>query len=122
MSSDVTIRPATARDAQRYYGGPPPFSFRGYAAELNGEIVGVGGVYIQNGAYVAFSDMKSPLRQRKKTLAKACRILMELFDKTGGPVYAVASNTEPTAPYLLAKLGFKPTGLFGPQGETLVRY
>ena len=48
-------------------------------------------------------------------------MLMQLLDTVKGPVYAVACSTEPTAPYLLARLGWKPTGLFGPQGETLVR-
>lgn len=85
------------------------------------EIVGIGGVYYIDGVPVAFSDMKPTLRPHKKSQAKACRILMQLLDKIGAPVYAVACPAEPTAPYLLAKLGFKPTGVFGPQGETLVR-
>lgn len=122
MSSDVTIRPATQKDAVQFYDGRrPPFSFRGYVAEKDGVVIGVGGVYYQDGIPVAFSDMKPAMRRHKKVMAKACRILLSLFDQIGGPVYAVACSTEPTAPYLLAKLGFRPTGVFGPQGETLVR-
>jgi hypothetical protein len=121
MSSNIVIRPATEKDARQYYAGRPMFSFRGYAAEMDGEIVGLCGIYYQDGIPIAFSDIRDALRPRKKTLAKACRMLQRLIDKVGRPVYAVACGTEPTAPYLLAKLGFKPTGVFGPEGETLVR-
>lgn len=122
MSSKPVIRQATAFDAQRFYDGPPPFSFTGYSIVLDDEIVALFGICYQEGKPAAFSDMKPALRPFKKTIVKACRIMAESINKTGGPVYAIASDTEPTAPYLLAKLGFKPTGMFGPHGETLVRY
>lgn len=119
--SEPTIRPATAADAVAYYGKTPGMSFRGYVAELDGEIVGIGGVYYDNGMPIAFSEMKPPMRSHKKAMAKAVRMFERLFDSLGTKVYAVACATEPTAPYLLAKLGFKPTGVFGKHGETLVR-
>lgn len=121
MSNDITFRRATAADALAYYGMPAPFSFRGYVAELSGELVGIGGVYYQNNTPIAFSEMRPTMRPHKKAIAKGCRMLEQFFDKIGGSVYAVACPTEPTAPRLLAKLGFRPTGLFGPRGETLVR-
>ena len=121
MSSSVTFRPATAKDAFRYAGKIPPFSFRGYVAELDDEIVGIGGVYYQDGVPIAFSEMRPAMRLHRKAIAKACRMLMQFLNQLGGPVYAVACPTEATAPYLLAKLGFKPTGVFGEHGETLVR-
>ena len=121
MSSDVTFRRATAADALAYYGKPAPFSFRGYVAELGDEVIGIGGVYYQDGTPIAFSEMRPAMRTHRKAIAKACRMLMQFLNQIGGPVYAVACPTEPTAPRLLAKLGFKPTGLFGPMGETLVR-
>lgn len=119
--SEPTFRQATPTDAVAFYGAPAKMSFRGFVAELDGEVVGIGGVYYDNGVPIAFSEMRPPMRKYKKAMAKACRILTRFFDQLGGRVYAVACSTEPTAPYLLAKLGFKPTGLFGPHGETLVR-
>lgn len=119
--SEPTFRVARPEDAVAYYGTQAKMSFRGYVAELDGEVVGIGGVYYANGAPIAFSEMREPMRKHKRAIAKACRMLTQLFDKIGGNVYAVACPTEPTAPRLLAKLGFVPTGLFGAQGETLVR-
>ncbi len=121
MSNDITFRRATAADALAYYGKPAPFSFRGYVAELSGELVGIGGVYYQDGVPIAFSEMRPAMRPHRKAIAKACRMLTQFLDQIGGSVYAVACPAEPTAPRLLAKLGFKPTGVFGPMGETLVR-
>lgn len=119
--SEPTFRRATAQDALVFYGKTPPMSFRGFVAELDGEVIGIGGIYYNEGVPVAFTDLGEPMRKHKKAIAKACRMLTRFFDQTGGKVYAVACPKEPTAPYLLAKLGFKPTGLFGPLGETLVR-
>jgi hypothetical protein len=48
-------------------------------------------------------------------------MLMALVDTIKGPVYAIANMDEPTAAYLLIKLGWRPTGAFGPFGETLIR-
>jgi len=119
--SEITFRTATAADAMAYYGGPPPYSFKGFVAELDGETVGIGGVGYQNNMPIAFSEFKETMRPHKKAIAKACRMLTKFFDELRVPVYAVACDTEPTAGYLLAKLGFKPIGLYGPAGETLMR-
>jgi len=51
---------------------------------------------------------------------KSCRLLMDMIRNETGPVYAVANQGEPTAPSLLARLGFEPTGLMNDFGETLV--
>ena len=119
--SEPVIRQATQADAVAFYGEPAKMSFRGFVAELDGEVVGIGGVYYDNGVAIAFSEMRPPMRKHKKAMAKACRMLTRFFDQLGGKVYAVACPTEPTAPQLLKKLGFVPTGLFGRHGETLVR-
>lgn len=119
--SEPNIRTATAQDAAAFFGKAPDYSFRGYVADLEGEIVGIGGVFYYDGLAVAFSEMREPMRKHKKSIVKACRILTELFDKLGGNVYAVACPTEPTAPNLLARLGFVPSGRMCEEGELLVR-
>ena len=119
--SDPILRSATYKDAVSFYGGTPPFSFKGFAAELDGEVVALGGVYYQAGAAIAFSDLKPAIRKHKRFMVMACKMLVNMFDELDTPVFAVASSNEPTAPYLLIRLGFKPTGVFGPNGETMVR-
>lgn len=121
MSSSVQIRQATVQDAREFYGQDPVYSFRGYAAELNGDIVGLGGVYFEDGKPVVFSEIRDAMRPHKKAIAKATRMLMRMLDDLGRSAYAFACPTEPTSGYLLAKLGFKPTGMVGPYGDVLVR-
>lgn len=121
MPDAVTFRPASAADVQAFLGGPPPARLRGYVAILDGEVVGLGGVYYHAGTPVAFSDIKPPLRKHRKALAKGCRILMDFIREMNVPVYALANQEEPTASYLLCKLGFKPTGQVTPLGEYLVK-
>ena len=121
MASNVTFRRANAEDALAFFGRSPPFSFRGWVAEQDGQVTAIGGLYYEDGRPVAFSDMGATFRKSRKDIAKGCRILMQMIDKIKGPVYAVANPNEPTANYLLAKLGWKPTGRFTDVGELMVR-
>jgi hypothetical protein len=119
--SKPILRTATFADTVLFYGKPSPVTFHGIVAELDSEIIGIAGVYKQGSRPIAFSDLSPALRKYRKTMVTACKMLVNLFDTIGAPVYAVANPNEPTAPYLLVRLGFKPTGLFGPAGETFMR-
>ncbi len=121
MRSEITFRPASAGDAERYYGKPPALSFRGYVAVKDDQVVGIGGVYYDGPIRIAFSEFKDEMRSDRRALVKGTRMLMKFIDTIKGPVYAVASQSEPTAANLLSRLGWKPTGVHGPHGETLVR-
>lgn len=121
MTNDVEFRRATSEDVFEFFGGYPPARMRGFVGVLDGKVVAVGGVYYHAGSLVAFSDLKPEIRKHKKALAKGCRMLVKFFEELNVPVYALASQSEPTAPYLLAKLGFKPTGQVTSLGEYLVR-
>ncbi len=121
MPSDVVFRPATPADAEAYYGRPSGATFRGYVAVKDGEVVGIGGVSYDNGTRVAFSEFKDALRSDRRALVKGVKIVMDIVNQIRGPVYAVADDAEPTSTKLLAKLGWRPTGVVGPHGETLVR-
>lgn len=122
MASKTTFRPATAEDAKRFYKGSAcPLSFRGMVAEQGDDIVALFGVSYEQGIPVAFSEITDALRENKKDIVKGCRILMKMLDTVRGSVYAVANPDEPTAPYLLIKLGWRPTGRFTPHGELMAR-
>ena len=116
----VTFQFATAEKARAYYGGDPPFSFRGYVALLEDRPIGVGGVYTINGQPWAFSEMKPEMRPRLKDKARSVRILEKLIASYKSPVHAAAA--EPTSEGLLLKLGFVPTGEAVAQGPVFVRF
>lgn len=116
--SEVTFTEATPELARAYYGGPPPFSFKGYVALLDGKPIGIGGVFF-NGVPVAFSEMKDEMRPRLKDKARAVRVLERLLNKYRVPVTAVAA--EPTSVPLLAKLGFELTGKEESLGPVMVK-
>ncbi len=110
MPSEPVIACATQSLARAYWGGDPPFSFRGYVALLDGEVVGVGGLYRMCGRLWLFSGFRPELRPYRKTRAKAVRMLLQLADMYTEPVYVTPDREEPTAMPLLTKLGFVPTG------------
>ena len=120
--SAVTFVNATPELVHAYYGGPPPFSFRGYVAVLDGKPIGVGGVFY-HGLPIAFSEMKEEMRPRTKDKARAVRVLESLIDTYKCPVVAVAA--EPTSVGLLTKLGFVLTGrqeVTGPVMQRMPRH
>lgn len=122
MPSEITFRPATRADALSYYGREPEATFRGYVAEQDGKVVGIGGVYYDLGVPVIFTEMRPEMERAKKACARATRLMIEYADSLLSPVvYAVADVDYPTAPYLLAKLGFVPTGRMTERGELLAR-
>lgn len=115
-----SLQPATAEAAEAFYGRPVDYSFKGIIAVEDEKVIGIGGIYRLNGKRVAFTDMKPEMRRHKKVMVKSCRLLMAMIREEKGPVYAVANQDEPTAPDLLARLGFESTGVFNEFGETLV--
>lgn len=116
----IEFRQATADDATLFYGHAPKMTMRGFVIVLDGTPVAIFGIYFEHQQAIAFSEMKPALRPYKKALVKACRMFQQLVAGLHRPVYAVADQNEPTAPYLLIKLGFRPTGIVGPQGEVLM--
>ena len=118
---EVTFTEATSDLVRAYYGGPAPFTFRGYVALLDGKPIGVGGIYYDNDRPVAFSDMAPEMRARKRDVARAIRVLKSQFDACKATLFVIANKSEPTAPRLLAKLGFEETGTETEHGPVLVR-
>ena len=117
----VDFVPATQSLAEEYFaGGRPPYGFRGYAALLDGEVVGLGGVYWSHGAPVLFSQAKNPLRRDRKACARGARLLQSYLDTIPFEVYAVASPAEPTSQQLLARLGFEYAGVETREGPLMV--
>lgn len=113
--------PATTDLVLAYYGKPPPFTFKGYVALLDGKPVGVGGIYRDNESLVAFSDMGPEMRARKRDVVRAIHVLKDQFDACKAQLFVIANKDEPTSPQLLARLGFEPTGQETENGALMVR-
>lgn len=119
--SRVEFVPATQELAERYFGGTPSYGFRGYAFLLDGDVVGLGGLFWYEGWPIVFSQIKDSMRAKRKDCARAVRLLMNFLDDLGFPVYALQDPDEPTSAGLLAKLGFVRTGIEIEHGELLMR-
>lgn len=118
----ASIVPLQRAHLTEWFGVAPSWTIRGYAAVAdNGKVLGVAGVRFTGQVHVAFSEWGVELRRNKRACARACRMLQAMFDTLSHPVYAVADANEPRAQRLLVTLGFKPTGIFGDAGETMVR-
>ena len=106
MESKVKIRPATKADVIAINGAAYSHSFRGLAAELNGECLGVAGVMYTHPAQ-CFSTLKPEMKSHKRAIVSAVRQLRDILNQSG-EVYAIPSKFEPTARGFLNHVGFVP--------------
>lgn len=104
---EPVIRPATQADLEQFYEGHIPVSMRAHVLELGGKILGVGGLYFDDGYTVAFSHLKDELRAHKKWIARGARYLQRVIAQEPGTVLALASPREKTSEHLLQRLGFE---------------
>lgn len=102
--------PATRDLAEAYYGKPPPFTFRGHVAVLDGRPVGIAGIFQYGDVPVVFSEMKEEMLPLTRDKARGIALVRGMLKDRKGPTWAVADPAYATATRLLGKLGFVPTG------------
>ena len=119
--SDIIIKYATQDHAKEFYGENRK-TFKGYAALLNGNVVGIGGLCFEKDKMVLFSDMKKEMRPYKKTIVKCIKILGKMVEQTKYPVVAIADKNEKMSERILIKLGFEPSGETVPLGKVFWRF
>lgn len=100
----MEFRPATREDLLQFMDAVP-FSARAYAAVQDGVVYGVGGIYYLNGNAIAFTHNRADMPKRDRI--RGGRILIDLFKKVIGPVYAIPGPIE-TAEATLRHFGFEP--------------
>lgn len=100
----LTFRDATRADFVAFYGRTPPFTLRAALAERDGEIVGIGGYYLENGVAVAFTDNRG---LTKREAVHCGRKVMAMLRELKVPIVATAGEDGETA---LRHYGFKPWG------------
>lgn len=79
MRSDRRIIPATTDILIRYYGHPLALTVRAVAAMDGDDIIGVGGIYMQDSSAVLFTDMTERLRRDKRLMIAGIRAINEII-------------------------------------------
>lgn len=100
----MKIRSATAKDIEVFHKGIPFTSFS-LAAERDGELIGVGGYYYQDGRRIVYSGFVDGLS--KKEIVKGAKAIMALLKGIRRPVYALQDDNERAA-RTLRHFGFQP--------------
>lgn len=105
--SNVIIRPATSEDIDRFSPLRNKPSIKAWVAELDGKLIGLGGVALYGGRWYAFLDLEEEMRPYKMTLMRAAkRFFAEMRLQGVKFVYAEADLEESNAPRWLGSLGF----------------
>lgn len=112
----ITLRQATQKDVESYYGGLPLCTMRGIVAVKDGEVIGLGGTYKYQGYTVVFCDMRENAKKHKKHIIKAAR--MVLANLCTGRVFAICDTKQESAPRFLGHLGFE---LIDPEKNVYMR-
>ena len=103
----TTVRYATAEDVLRWYGGPPPFSMRAAVAEVDGQLVAIGGIGLAGDHLQLFSSVALAGRAHVVTLARLAHLVRGMI---AGPVIALQDCAEPTSARLLEWCGLANRG------------
>lgn len=105
MNRAPRIRPAVESDIRGFY-KDGKWTFRAYAAELDGEVLAVGGFYYDGPHVVVFSSVKPGANEKYPfTAGRMVKKIMTLIEDM--PCVALADDKFPDAPKLLERLGFE---------------
>lgn len=102
--AEPVLRPARIEDFVALYGEAPARTCFAYAADLDGKVVGVGGVSYHSEGHVFFSKILDELRPHRRFIVKAARIVADVARKAGAK--AIADPREARSSKLLTHLGF----------------
>lgn len=101
----MKLRHATRDDLVGWFGSVPN-TMRAIVIEDDGKLLGIAGISRMNDHVQAFSSISAELRGHKVLMGRAAVMFNKMLDDYKGPIFAVCSDKEPTAPGLLAHLGF----------------
>ena len=105
----LTIRPATRADIEAYSERPQSQTIRAIVGDLDGKIIGIGGLAIVRGRYYAFLDLRDEARDYKMHIMRgAMRILSQAKQSGVRFIFAEADQNECKSDAWLRRLGFKP--------------
>lgn len=104
----VTLRPTISADVPHLTSDPLPARIHGITAEVDGQVIGLGGLsYRPNGTVIAFAWISEEARKYPLAIHRAGRMAMDLIRKSRLPmVVAEAEPGNEAAERWLERLGF----------------
>lgn len=113
----MIVRNATPDDLQEYAGNMPPCQLRAMVGEIDGKIVGIGGLaFLKNGSVLIFLNADDIVREKGRwSLYRSTKKLIEAAVARGlRRINAIKSNEIEAAERFLMRLGFRHTedGIF----------
>lgn len=116
LSSEIIVRRATPTDIEGFAQDGERPTMKAWVGEIDGRIVGFGGLAYRRGRWIAFCELSEAARPHKRAIVRAGRAAIEAARQAGHTyIYAEADESEPMAKRWLESLGFRPdpkTGLF----------
>jgi len=80
-------------DYRAFYDSDPPISMRALVGELDGEVVSIGGYYLQTDHAIAFTEIKEG-RLSKRDVIRGGRAVMQFMEDFAGEIYARADEAK----------------------------
>ena len=111
----ITLRPATRADLDAMLAEPLPYRVRAIAGEIDGEILGVGGLaFPPNSSAIAFLQARARARAYPVSLHRAALMILAEARRLRLPrlVATAEEGVEPARRWLV-RLGFEPTHIDG---------
>lgn len=104
----VETRPITATEVVAFFGARTPYTIKGLAFYIGGNLVGLGGVRRENGVWLAFSDIKKDVNVPAITIWRhARRVVKEIVSEMRAPVYAIVEKQNRLGRKWATGLGFQ---------------
>jgi hypothetical protein len=113
--SRVTLRPTVAADLPHLIGVALPHRIKAISAEVEGRIVGIGGIaYRPDGTVIAFVQMSDEARKYPVAIHRAGLMAMKMIRDSRVPmVLAESQDGVAAAEPWLKRLGFRPVDIDG---------
>lgn len=104
----LTVRKATRADIEAYSKKPQSQTIRAVVADLNGEIIGIGGMYLRQGRWYAFADVPEECRKYKIHIMRAAIRFLDEARRSGVRIiYTCRDEDEAGSLKWLTSLGFE---------------
>lgn len=91
-----------------FYGKTMPQSVRAWVVELDGRVLGIGGISYDGWQIIVFSQYDPELDKYPVTKVRGVKKILEIMGDL--PAIAVPAKEHPNAPGLLERLGFSKRG------------
>lgn len=111
----IRLRPTIAADLPQLIGEPLPHRIKCITAELDGRVIGIGGLgFRPDGTVIAFAQISDEFRKYPRAVHRAGRAGMALIRASRVPlVVAEARPANPAAERWLMHFGFEPLEIAG---------